>query len=137
MVELGFEVNCPHCKKSLMDPYRQINNKPSIRVRISINDQIGTVRLSSVYGDYDFVSDLTVNKGDIAVFICPHCEKELNTKEECTECGAPMIDFKLSIGGKVCICSRSGCRNHSVGFVDLSSALNSFYQHYNYGGNKQ
>ena len=133
MSELSFDVNCPHCKKSLMDPYRQVSNRPSIRLNIEAGEQKGLIRLCSIYGCYEYISEITVNQGDIARFSCPHCKKELSSKEICEECQAPMVDLKLSIGGIVCICSRSGCKNHSVGFVDLSSALNTFYQHHRYG----
>ena len=53
----------------------------------------------------------------------PDCMEELSSMEVCEECQAPMGDLKLSIGGLVYMCSRSGCKNHSVGFVDLSSTL--------------
>jgi len=133
MNELQFDVNCPHCKRSLMDPYRMINNKPSIRVNIKTQDGSGSIRLSSVYGCYEYFTDVKIKKNDLVEFSCPHCKEILNTLDKCSECDAPMVNFKLSIGGIVCICSRGGCKNHSVGFVDLSSALNSFYQQYKYG----
>ncbi len=133
MNELQFDVNCPHCKRSLMDPYRMIHNKPSIRVNISSGDKSGVIRLCSIYGCYDYLTDVKLKNGDLVEFTCPHCKEILNSQEKCSECEAPMVNFKLSIGGMVCICSRSGCKNHSVGFVDLSSALNSFYHQYKYG----
>ena len=132
MNDLTFDVNCPHCKKSLMDPYRMIKNKPSIRLFLKTENGEGSIRLSSIYGDYEYITDVKLKKGDIVTFLCPSCKTDLVSKEECTECQAPMVDLKLSIGGKVCFCSRNGCQNHSVGFVDLSSALNTFYDQYKY-----
>jgi hypothetical protein len=49
-------------------------------------------------------------------------------------CGAEMAPFYLDMGGKVSICSRSGCKNHFVEFEDLSIALRKFYQEYGYNG---
>ncbi|MBT3302928.1 MAG: hypothetical protein HOD63_03055 [Bacteroidetes bacterium] len=133
MSELSFEVNCPYCKKSLMDPYRLLNNKPSIRLNIEFEGNKGLIRLCSIYGCYDFFSDLEIKDGDIAKFSCPHCDEHLSSKEFCSICEAPMTDMKLAIGGKVTICTRSACKNHSVGFVDLTSALNTFYHQHRYG----
>lgn len=133
MSELSFDVNCPHCKKSLMDPYRLLNNKPSIRLNIEIEEKKGIIRLCSIYGCYDYFTDLTLTEGDVAKISCPHCDEYLTSKEVCNLCGAHMTDIKLAIGGKVTICSRVGCKNHSVGFVDLSSALTTFYQQHRYG----
>jgi methionyl-tRNA synthetase len=136
MSELSFDVNCPHCKKSLMDPYRLLNNKPSIRLAIKIGNNEGLVRLCSIYGCYDYFTDLEITDGVVSEFSCPDCKKALTSAEVCDICQAPMTDMKLDIGGKVTICSRSGCKNHSVGFVDLSSALNSFYHKHSYGEQK-
>jgi hypothetical protein len=43
-----------------------------------------------------------------------------------------MVPFYLDMGGRVSICSRSGCKNHFVEFDDLSIALRKFYQQYGY-----
>lgn len=136
MSELSFDVNCPLCKKSLMDPYRLLNNKASIKLNIEFEKQKGFIRLSSIYGSYDFFMDLKIEEGNIVRISCPHCEEQLISKEICNLCDAPMTDLKLAIGGKVTLCSRAGCKNHSVGFVDLSSALNSLYSLHQYGSKK-
>jgi len=133
MNDLTFDVNCPICNKSLMDPYMTINDKPSIRLIMRIGDIEGPIRLSSIYGDYEHKTNIKLKDGEVVVFKCPYCLTELKSNEECAECHAPMVDLKLSIGGKVCFCSRNGCQHHSVGFVDLSSALNTFYEKYKYG----
>ncbi|MFC2101219.1 hypothetical protein ACFLRZ_05255 [Bacteroidota bacterium] len=45
-----------------------------------------------------------------------------------------MVPFYLDMGGKVSICSRSGCKNHFVEFDDLSVALRKLYQQYGFRG---
>jgi hypothetical protein len=47
-----------------------------------------------------------------------------------------MVPFYLDMGGKVSICSRSGCKNHHVEFEDLSMALRKLYQEYGFRGRK-
>jgi hypothetical protein len=47
-----------------------------------------------------------------------------------------MVPFYLDMGGKVSICSRSGCKNHHVEFEDLSQALRKLYQEYGFRGRK-
>lgn len=132
MSDLTFDVNCTYCKKSLMDPYRMIKNKPSIRLIMKTESVETSIRLSSIYGDYEYITDVKLKKGDVVDFFCPSCKANLISKEECVECHAPMVDLRLAIGGKVCFCSRNGCKNHSVGFVDMTSALSTFYDKYKY-----
>jgi len=45
-----------------------------------------------------------------------------------------MVPFFLDMGGRVSICSRSGCTNHHVEFDDLSVAMKKLYQEYGYAG---
>ena len=55
---------------------------------------------------------------------------ELKSIETCAECDAPMVDFHLTEGGKVSLCSRAGCKKHSIEFEDLATAMNHFYNEY-------
>lgn len=128
-----FEVNCPHCKKSLMDPYNQLNNFPSIKLDIEGKSGKGILRLCSIYDCYDHHVGIEVAENEITTFSCPSCNENLAIDLTCEVCDAPMVQFKLEMGGKVNICSRHGCKNHSVSFVDLSSALNVFYDKFGYG----
>ncbi|HNT51965.1 MAG TPA: hypothetical protein PKH19_01085, partial [Candidatus Syntrophosphaera sp.] len=43
---------------------------------------------------------------------------------------APMVDFHLYEGGKVSICSRAGCKKHSIEFEDIATAMNHFYNEF-------
>lgn len=128
----SFDVNCPHCGKSLMDPYNLINGKPSIRLNAKCGDSSGVIRLCSQYGCYEHATNIESADGDIVEFFCPMCNQQLVKKEGCEKCGAPMVPLALEIGGKVNFCSRKGCKAHNVAFEDLSHALHIMYNKFGY-----
>ncbi len=127
---VSLSVLCPHCRKSLMDTEEKLNGHPSIKLNIKTENNRGTIRLCSVYECFDHEADIPLKEGEIVEFTCPHCNKELLVKEECKICGAPMVTFVLTTGGRVSICSRKGCSNHYVAFEDLSTELRRFYNEY-------
>lgn len=129
---IAVNVKCPHCHRSLMDNDYLLKEKPSIKLNIEIVDQRGTIRLCSLYGCYDHESDVTIPDNEIARFYCPHCNKEITSDEICDTCQASMVPFLLEMGGRVSICSRSGCTKHYVAFEDLSDAIRKFYKEYGY-----
>lgn len=120
---ISFNVNCPHCGKSLMNSYQPIHDKPSIRVKIKNGDTNGTLRLCSLYGCYAHESDIELQKNTVYEFYCPSCNESLIIKENCDVCEAPLVEFKLELGGKAQVCSRKGCDNHFIAFKDLGTAM--------------
>ncbi len=130
---MSFKVKCPMCGDSLMDHDQQIDNEPSIKLNIETNDKKGTINLSSIYGSYNYKADIEMSKGEVVNFYCPHCTEQIISEINCLACKAPMIPFYLHMGGKVSICSRTGCKDHKVEFDDLSIALNKLYQEYGVG----
>ncbi len=130
---MSLKLKCPKCGKSLMEHEQKIDNEPSIMLNIECKGEKGTIWLSSIYGSYNFKSTIDLPKDEIAHFYCPHCEEEITSNTECMTCGAPMAPFYLDMGGKVSICSRSGCKGHFVEFDDLSVALKKLYQEYGFG----
>jgi predicted RNA-binding Zn-ribbon protein involved in translation (DUF1610 family) len=131
---VSLTVNCPHCGKSLMDETYLINNKPGIRLTVQTSiRQRGSIWLSSIYGDYNFSCEFLIPEGDVVEFFCPHCSENLRRKKiECDACGAPVVSFNVDIGGRVTICTRSGCKNHYVVFEDLDATIRKFYDEYGY-----
>jgi hypothetical protein len=129
---VSVSVNCPLCKKSLMDHKHILLDKPSIKLNIKIGDLRGEIRLCSIYGSIEHVCNIDISDGDLAEFFCPHCHQILNTKEECDKCNAPMVGFLLDKGGKVAICSRKGCSKHYVAFEDIGTILKKFYDEYGF-----
>jgi ssDNA-binding Zn-finger/Zn-ribbon topoisomerase 1 len=130
---ISLEVECPHCLKSLMCEEHKLHGYPSIKVNITTPKERGTLHLCSLYECFDHLSDVEIKDKTIVEFTCPHCNKELQVKEECKICGAPMVSFTLKTGGRVTICSRKGCSNHYVAFEDLNSELLMFYDKFKYG----
>jgi len=133
---VALSLKCRYCGESLMDKETLVDNEPSIKLNVKHGDKKGIINLSSIYGSYNYTCDIDIPKETIAEFSCPHCAKEMNAENECLTCGAEMVPFYLDMGGKVSICSRSGCKNHHVEFEDLSLALKKMYQEYGFRGRK-
>lgn len=129
---LTLTLKCPHCDVSLMDPDVLVDGERSIALHIDAGKKKGDIHLSSIYGSYNYNCTIENHSDEIAVFSCPHCGKEINTKVECKVCKAPMASLILDMGGKISYCTRCGCKNHSVEFVDLNNVLRIMYQEYGY-----
>jgi ssDNA-binding Zn-finger/Zn-ribbon topoisomerase 1 len=114
----------------MMDPEHLVDNVASIKIYLRIGDKEGYIWLSAIYGSYNLESSIEIEPGQVAQFKCPHCFQELKSEEHCSECNAPLVDFHLVEGGKVSLCSRAGCKKHSIEFEDLSTALNHFYNEF-------
>jgi NADH-quinone oxidoreductase subunit E len=110
-------VNCPHCNYSLKDETFEIDGHPSIRVTISCDHKQGWLRLSCLYGSYNFASEFEVSTGSVVSFLCPHCGVEFPSTLDCSVCTAPMVPMLVDGGGIVQICSRRGCKNHMLDVV--------------------
>ncbi|MFC2119081.1 hypothetical protein ACFLSY_10600 [Bacteroidota bacterium] len=129
---ISLKVKCPVCGKSLMDNDHLVDNKPGIRLNIEFEDNKGQIWLSSVYESYNHFTEMDIPDKEIVVFSCPECNSSIDYKEDCDMCDAPLIKFNLDMGGKITLCSRKGCKNHFIGFVDLSVALKKFYNDHGY-----
>jgi NADH-quinone oxidoreductase subunit E len=110
-------VNCPHCNYSLKDETFEIDGHPAIRVTISSDRKQGWLRLSCLYGSYNFASEFEVSTGSVVCFLCPHCVMEFPSTLDCSVCTAPMVPMLVDGGGIVQICSRRGCKNHMLDVV--------------------
>ena len=130
---ISLRVNCPHCGVSLMDPNTLVDNIPGIKLDIAFDDNKGTIHLSSIYGSYNYTSNLKIPPGQVVAFSCPSCKETLESDLECAECNAKMVPLAIEEGGLVKICSRAGCKKHSVEFENLQHALEYFYQSFDYG----
>ena len=107
-------VSCPHCNHSLKDETFAIDGYPSICVTISSDHKQGWLRLSCLYGSYNFASELDIPADLTVSFLCPHCGVELAGPSDCSVCAAPMVPMLVDGGGMVRICSRRGCKNHML-----------------------
>jgi NADH:ubiquinone oxidoreductase subunit E len=111
------DVNCPHCNRSLMDETFAIDGYPSIKVNIFHNHEDGCLRLSCLYGSHNVSTELDVPMETIVKFHCPQCGVEIPSTSNCAICEAPMVPMLVDGGGIVKICTRRGCRNHSLDVV--------------------
>jgi predicted RNA-binding Zn-ribbon protein involved in translation (DUF1610 family) len=129
---IALSVKCPHCGKSLMNPYVAIHNKPSIKLNIESAGQLGTINLCAYYGCVDHTSTMALEEGTVYSFFCPHCAEELKGEHKCRECEAPMIPFSIDKGGVLHMCSRKGCNSHYLDFMNVSDALRKMYNEFGY-----
>ncbi len=128
MIQLNMQ--CLHCRKSLMDESNKIDNCPSIAVDARYGRKKGKLYLSALYGSYNIDIRVLCPTGKIARFFCPHCKKELKTIDKCNLCGAPIVSFAFVEGGNLLICSRRGCKRHLIEFENLEQELRTFYNTY-------
>lgn len=124
---ISLNVNCPVCGKSLMDEKELVDNCPSYKLKIKIDEKEGIMNLSSVWESYNYICDIETPKNAIVKIFCSHCNSEIISDAECMVCKAPMIPLDMDIGGKIDICSRIGCKNHFVKFVDFTFALKNLF----------
>lgn len=125
-------VRCPHCLEDLKDEHMLISNQPAVHLKIRLPDgQESQLWLSSIYNDFNIFSDIFIPDQTIVEFFCPHCEQPLvGADVACNLCGAPVLTFLCKLGGKVHICSRSGCQNHYFIFDDIDTAVKNFKAEY-------
>ena len=131
---ISLKVKCLKCEKSLMDTKTLVDNMPGVKLNISFDDQKGVIHLSSIYGSYNYTTNLKIPPGIEAEFSCPHCKEIFTSDLKCEECSAHMVP--LGVDGErgiVRICSRAGCKKHTVEFDDLPHALEYFHMIYDYG----
>ncbi|MHC4859264.1 MAG: NADH-quinone oxidoreductase subunit NuoE family protein [Planctomycetota bacterium] len=114
------EVSCARCNHSLMDPRREIDGRPSIRVTVSFGQRHGWLAMSSLYGSHTVESEYDIPNDAVVNMFCPHCHAELIGGGKCPECDAPMVPMIVRGGGIVQICTRRGCQGH---MLDLAGAV--------------
>ena len=111
---------CPHsdCGEGLLSAEFPIRNKPSVHLVIQKDGRKGDLYLSAYYDDSRYIEpeELNLLPGDMVKFFCPHCGKETPRYDRCY-CKAPTIALALPGGGKARICTRKGCRCHSLEFA--------------------
>lgn len=111
------DVSCPHCNHSFKDETFAIDGYPSLKVNVAVNHEQCWLRLSCLYGSYNVSAEFEIPQGTVVNFICPHCNSEIHSTSDCSQCGAPMVPMLVDGGGIVRICSRRGCKNHMLDLV--------------------
>ncbi len=124
---ISLRVKCPVCGQSLMDESRLVDNCPSIKMKFNAGGNEGVIHMSSVYESYNYFCSTECPEGEEIKLYCPQCSSQIKSSADCDICKSDMISLDLELGGSVSICSRIGCENHFVKFVDFSFALKQFY----------
>ena len=111
------EVSCPRCNRNLMDKTSIIDGHPSVKVAVSLDRRQGWLRMSCLYGSYNFTCEFDIPAEKVVNFFCPHCYKELIGPWKCPMCEASMVLMRVNNAGTVQICSRRGCKSHMLDLV--------------------
>ncbi len=126
-------VKCPACGKSLVNPDVRIDDLPSIDLEKKTEKKSGHIHLSQIYGSYnkkfDGVDDI---EGAICSLFCPHCGNPFPVYQTC-ECKEPIVGFQLQAGGAIKVCSRNGCKNHSLEFANVNDTFELFQSQHKTG----
>lgn len=124
--EIRVHVNCPNCNGSLMEPGVQVDALDSILFLAKVGNSRGHLYLSQIYGSYNKIfkqaEDLI---GSIVECSCPRCSTPFPVVGSC-RCEAPIIALNLKDGGKINVCTRNGCKKHSLEFEDINAAFSLF-----------
>ena len=124
--EIRVQVNCPNCSGSLMEPGVKVDGLDSILFMAKVDNSIGHLYLSQLYGSYNKifkqVEDIT---GSIVECSCPLCRIPFPLVGVC-ECKAPIIALDLKDGGNIKVCTRNGCKKHSLEFENSDDAFSLF-----------
>ncbi len=130
MIQL--KVECPHCRRSLLDSQHLISGAPSVALIGQLpkesGDAEGVIRLSSYYGDYQIDTSLVIPEDTVVKFSCPYCHTDLTCSRSCDICHVPMVALQLEKGGRVLFCSRRGSKEHFLEFDDPENDLAAFYR---------
>ncbi|NHK31446.1 MAG: hypothetical protein FK730_08850 [Asgard group archaeon] len=116
---ISLTVWCPICSKSLMNKEKLVDGKPSVELEISDNGNKGTIWLSSYYGSYNVDSDIEIVQDQEYKFSCPHCKNQITSDIKCEDCSSKMVPLNIEGVGIVKICSKSGCKHHTIEVEDL------------------
>ena len=113
------ECFCPN-GHSLMDNCVKFNGQPGIRHKIrKTSGEEGEIVLSPVYGEYVRVEvGVDVKPGDANTILCPKCDVEFPTIDQCT-CGkgeikAIFLDNEANIQNSIAICNVIDCFNSKI-----------------------
>jgi len=127
---IRLNVECPHCKHSLLDETHIIDGCPAAHMLFEFKDIKGELYLSSLYGSYNSEIPDLISGGDAPSLFCPWCNASLMSTRTCDKCNSQMVLMTLAEGGRIQICSRKGCKKHLLEFEDLETELKAFYNVY-------
>jgi len=124
--QIRVQVDCPNCSGSLMEPGVKVDGLDSILFLAKVGNSRDHLYLSQIYGSYNKSfkqgEDLI---GSIVECSCPRCSTPFPVVGTC-KCEAPIIALNLKHGGKIKVCTRNGCKKHSLEFENSDDAFSLF-----------
>ena len=124
--KIKVQVNCQNCNGSLMEPGVQVDALDSILFMAKVGDSRGHLYLSQIYGSYNKIfKQVDDISGSIVECFCPRCSTPFPVVGTC-KCKAPIISLSLKDGGNINVCTRNGCKKHSLEFEDIDEAFSLF-----------
>jgi hypothetical protein len=116
-------VRCPNCGNELMCRDILVDKLDSIHFAARIAESRGDLYLSQIYGSYNKIFRGIEDIPDAVVeCFCPECQEPFPTYGLC-DCKAPMIGLNLKQGGMIKVCTRNGCKKHSLEFENSDDAF--------------
>ena len=97
-----------------MNPDHLIDGHASVQLTAAYAGEKQTVRFSSLYGSgaVEYERDIPIDAA--SDFFCPHCNGALKGNASCPECDCPMAPMLVEGGGLVQICTKRGCKGHTL-----------------------
>ena len=121
--QIKIPVKCPLCHKSLLNKDTLIDDLPAIEIEAKVSEKVGRIFLSQIYGSFSKIFENVDDViGSIAILSCSKCHQPFPVIQNC-ECRAPLVGMQLEVGGIIKICSRNGCKKHSLEFEDVNDAF--------------
>jgi hypothetical protein len=106
-----------------MEPGVPVDALDSILFVVKVGDSRGHLYLSQIYGSYNKIFEQVDDiLGSIVECFCPLCGEPFPVVAAC-KCQAPIIYLNLRDGGSINVCTRNGCRKHSLEFEDIDQAF--------------
>jgi NADH-quinone oxidoreductase subunit E len=112
--DFALDLICPNCQQPLKDDSLVLDNYPSVPLKTTWEERPGWVRLSRLVGSNQAETELSIPKGSVVEFLCPHCQAQLPSPGGCWHCGGPVVSLLVLGGGTMNFCSRRGCPHHGL-----------------------
>jgi hypothetical protein len=109
-----------------MEPGVQVDALDSILFQAKVGNSRGHLYLSQIYGSYNKIFEQVDDiSGSIVECFCSRCSTPFPVVGTC-KFKAPIISLNLKDGGNINVCTRNGCKKHSLEFEDIDEAFSLF-----------
>ena len=100
---------CPK-RHDLMDNEVKINGMPTVKVKVSSNDNTGVINLDPIYGKHRHKYGIEIKKGKNGLVSCPKCNLSLIEEEvKCPTCSSAVYNFEVPPYGMFEGCTNPAC----------------------------